>query len=71
MQKGVYAYEYMDYWENFNETSLPENKDFHSDSNIEDITDEDYTNTKGVCKGFQIRDLEDYHDLCVQNDTLL
>ena len=27
LQKGVYSYKYMDYWEEFSETSLPE-KDF-------------------------------------------
>ena len=29
-QKGVYPYEYKDDWEKFNETSLPEKEDFHS-----------------------------------------
>ena len=32
--KGVYPYEYMDDWEKFNETSLPEKKDFYSHSNM-------------------------------------
>ena len=27
-KKGVYLYEYMDDWEEFNETSLPEKEDF-------------------------------------------
>ena len=26
LQKGVYPYEYMDVWEEFNETSLPQKK---------------------------------------------
>ena len=31
----------MDSWERFNETSLPDEKAFHSKLNLEDITDED------------------------------
>ena len=30
MQKGVFPYEYMDVWEKFNETLLPEKEDFYS-----------------------------------------
>ena len=30
LQKGVYPYKYMDDWEKFNETSLPEEEDFCS-----------------------------------------
>ena len=52
MQKGVYPYEYMNDWEKFNETSLPE--DFYSKLNIEDITDADYAYAKRVCKDFEI-----------------
>ena len=39
MRKGVYSYEYMDDWENFNETLLPEKADFYSHLNMENITD--------------------------------
>ena len=38
LQKGVYPYEYMDDWEKFNETSLPEKEDIYSHLNMEDIT---------------------------------
>ena len=54
MQKGVYPYEYMDDWEKFNETSLPEKEDFYSKLNIEDITDVDYAYAKIVCRDFEI-----------------
>ena len=37
---------------------------------MEDITDADYTHTKGVCKDFEIKYWEKYHDLYVQSDTL-
>ena len=53
-QKGDYPYEYMDDWQKPNET-LPENKDFYSHLNMEDITDADYEHAKRVCKGFEIK----------------
>ena len=34
LRKGVYPYEYMDDWEKFNETSLPEKEDFYSHLNM-------------------------------------
>ena len=37
LRKAVYPYEYMDDWENFNETSLSEKEEFYSNLNIEDI----------------------------------
>ena len=40
LRKGVYPYGYMNGWEGFNETSLPEK--FYSNLNMEDITDADY-----------------------------
>ena len=38
---------------------------------MEDITDADYGHATGVCKDFEIKILREYHDLCVQSDTLL
>ena len=35
-----------------------------------DIIDEDYTHAKSLQR-FEIKKLEEYHDLYVQNDTLL
>ena len=68
---GVYPYEYMHDWEKFISTSLPENKDFYSHLNMEDITDTDYTHVKRVCKDFEIKHFGEYYDLYVQSDTLL
>ena len=28
LRKGIYPYEYMDHWEKFNETALPEKEEF-------------------------------------------
>ena len=61
----------MDDWEKFNGTSLPEKEDFYSHSNVEDIADADYTHAKRVCKDFNRKNLGEYRDFYVQNDTLL
>ena len=76
LRKGVYPYEYMDSWERFNETSLPDKTTFYSSLNMEDITDVDHMDAKRVFKEVALRslnnkDLGDYHDLHVQSDTLL
>ena len=55
----------------FNEISLPENKDFYSHLNVEDITDADYAHAKRFSKYCEMKDLVEYHDLYVQGDTLL
>ena len=71
LRKGVYPYEYMDSWEKFNETSLPDKKAFYSELNKEGITNEDYAHAQKVCKVFEIKNLGEYHDLYVQSDALL
>ena len=52
LRKGVYPYEYVDEWEKFNETALPESREFHSNFNIEDVKDVDCIHAKRVCKEF-------------------
>ena len=52
LRKGVYSYEYMDDWEKFNETILPEKEEFYSNLNIEDV---DYVHEKGVFKNFETK----------------
>ena len=69
LQKRAYPYEYMDYWEKFNEASLPEKEDCFSHSNMEDITDSDHAKT--VCQGFEKKHFSEYHNLYVQSDALL
>ena len=38
---------------------------------MEDNTDADYAHVRRVCKYFEIKNIWEYHDLCVQSDTLL
>ena len=71
LRKSVYPYEYIDEWEKFNETTLPEKEEFYRDLNMEDITDADYINAKRVCRDFEIKHLGEYHDLYLKSDALL
>ena len=70
-RKGVYPYEYMDSWERFDETSLPDKELFYSSLNMENIDDIDYRHGNNVFKKFKLKNLGEYHDLYVQSDTLL
>ena len=63
LRKDVYPCEYIDDWEGFNETTLPEKEEFYSNLNTKDITDSDYMHTKRVCKHFEIKNLGEYRDL--------
>ena len=47
----------MDEWEKFNETSLPEKKEFYNNLNMKDITDADYMHARRVWKDFEIKHL--------------
>ena len=71
LRKGVYPYEYMDNWERFNETLLPNKENFYSNLNMEDITDTDYRHANKVFKEFKLKHLGEYHDLYLESDTLL
>ena len=70
LRKNVYPYEYMDSWERFDETSLPDKDAFYSSLNMQDITDVDHRHANKVFKKFKLKNLGDYHDLHVQSDTL-
>ena len=61
----------MDSWEKFDETTLPPKKSFHSNSNLEDISDEDYAHAQKVWGVFEIKNLGKYHNLYAQTDTFL
>ena len=67
-KKGIYPYEYMDSWERFTETRLPEKESFYSKLNDENITDEEYAHAQTVWEAFECETLGDYHDLYVETD---
>ena len=55
LEKGAYHYEYMNDWEKWSKTLLPEKEDNYIHLHIEDITDADYAHAKRVCKDFEIK----------------
>ena len=69
--KVIYPYGYLDDWEKFNETSLPEKENFYSHLNMDNITDVSYVHAKRICKDFETKAVGECNDLCVQSDTLL
>ena len=71
LRKGVYPYEYMDGWDKFNETSIPNKELFYSNLTMENSTETDYIHASNVFKMFKLNNLGDYHDLYVQSDILL
>ena len=71
LRKGIYFYEYMDNWERFDETSLPDKESFYSSLNRENIDDIDYRHGSNVFKNFKLKNLGECHDLYVQSDILL
>ena len=52
-RKDVYPYEYMDSWEKLDETVLTPKKDFCSNLNVEDISNEYYAHVQKVWEVFE------------------
>ena len=55
LRKGVCPYEYMDNWEKFDETSLPDKKAFYSSLNMENINHIDYRHGNNVFKKIKLK----------------
>ena len=70
LRKGVHPNEYMDEWEKFNKTSLPEKEGFYSSLNMEEITDADYVHAKRFCKDFEVKNIGEYQGLYHKSGTL-
>ena len=60
LRKGIYPYEYMDNWERFNETSLPNKEYFYSNLNMENI-DDVFENFRNMC--IEVYELDPAHFL--------
>ena len=71
LRKGVYPYEYINNWERFDETLLPNKKSFYSNLNMENIDEIDYRRGNHVFKRFKLKNLGEYHDLYVKSNTVL
>ena len=59
LREGVYPYEYVDSWERFDETSLPDKEVFYTSLNMKDITDVDYRHTNREFKNLNDKSLGD------------
>ena len=70
-RKGVYPYEYVNCWDQFNEIQLPLIDAFYSNLNMSSISEEDYQHAQRVWKEFGINNLGDYHDLYLRKDVVL
>ena len=74
LKKGVYPYEYMDFWDCFNETQLknPVKDLFYSKLNYAGIPDDDYIHAQKAWSTFGCnKTIGDYHDLFNITDVLL
>ena len=70
-RKGIYPYEYMNSPEKLKETHLPSKEVFYSRLNDKGISDENYAHAREVWKTFEMKNLEDYHNLYNRVDVLL
>jgi len=70
-KKGVYPYSYMDSFQRFEETRLPDKKEFFNDLNNSAISDSEYQHASEVWDAFKINNLGEYHDLYLKTDVLL
>ena len=71
IKKGIYPYEYMTDWDKFKETKLPLREALYSKLNMSGVGNEDYEHTNRVWKEFGLKDLGEYHDLCLKTDVIL
>ena len=65
------VYEYVNFWDRFNETQLPPIDAFYSNLNMSSISEDDYQHAQRVWEEFGIYNLGDYHDLYLRTDVVL
>ena len=61
LRKGLYPYEYMESWERFDKTSLPEKEAFYSKLNKKSMNNIDYAPAQKVWGLFEIKSSFEYH----------
>ena len=71
IKKGEYPYEYMNDFNRFGETKIPEISKFYSTLTMESLTEERYNHVKQVWSVFKIKNMGEYHDLYLQTDVYL
>ena len=70
-KKGAYPYDYMDSFNKFKQTTLPQKDEFYSILADEHISNEAYDHAKQVWKVFKLKNMGEYHDLYLKSDVLL
>ena len=70
MREGIYTYEYMDSWDRFEETKFSPIESFYSSLNMSGVSESDYQHAQRVWEEFGIRNLGEYHDLCLRMDVI-
>ena len=70
-RKGVYPYDYMNCFSKLSETRLPPIECFYSRLSDSNISKQDYDHANSVWDTFQMKTMEDYHDLYLKTDVLL
>lgn len=70
-KKGIYCYDYIDCWDRYKESKLPDPKHFYNNLTSENISDEDYRHALKVWNEFKIKNLGEYTDLYLKCDVLL
>ena len=71
IKKGIYPYEYMNDWDKFKETALPPEKAFYSKLSMVGVREEDYEHARRVWGELGIKNLGEYHDVCLKTDVIL
>ncbi|RWS22921.1 hypothetical protein B4U80_03200 [Leptotrombidium deliense] len=71
LRKGVFPYKYIDTIDKYNDTNLPQEKEFYNDLTNEHIQKEEYEYAKKVWNYFKCKTLGDYSDLYLKFDVLL
>ena len=71
IKKGIYPYEYITDWDKFKETKLPPREAFNSKLNMNLVKDKDYEHANRIWEEFGLKDLGEYHDLCLKMDVIL
>lgn len=69
--KGVYPYDYMNSFDRFDEEQLPSKTYFVSQLQEQHITDKDYARANFIWKHFNIKNIDEYHDLYLMTDVYL
>ena len=69
-QKGFYPYEHMSDFEKFKE-ELPNKEEFYSSLTYKKITDKEYDHILKIWNKFEMKMMNDYHNLYLKCDVLL